>query len=209
MSGTQNGVLRPRKPQLTDSISKLDEMVEGLSTAIPGAVADSIREALGTSFTTALKDAVTEAVKDAMKDAVKDAVVEALKERTAEVPQPAPVPSPVVPVPMPSPRPRRDRWVKVKAALAELKTWAAKVAAPVVTRAALGWAIVRVIGVSTLHSRMAFFSTLATGLLTATAGYALGPIGAAVLLGLVSSTIAATTIWAAPAVRFMVALQEQ
>jgi hypothetical protein len=209
MSGTHNGVLRPRKPQLTDSISKLDEMVEGLSTAIPDAVADSIREALGASFTTAIKDAVKDAVQDAMKEAVKDAVVEAFKARNSEVPQPAPTPVPPPVATVSTPRPRRDRWARLKAALAELKTWATKVAAPVVTRAALGWAIVRVIGISTIHSRTALFSTMATGLLTATAGYALGPIGAAVLLGVVSSTIAATTIWAAPAVRFMVTMQDQ
>ena len=50
MNMTQNGTLRSKRPQLTDSITRMDEMVDGLATAIPGAVADSIREVLGPAW---------------------------------------------------------------------------------------------------------------------------------------------------------------
>jgi hypothetical protein len=42
----QNGTARARRPQLADSIQRLDELLDGLATAIPGAVADSVREVL-------------------------------------------------------------------------------------------------------------------------------------------------------------------
>jgi len=203
MGVTQNGTLRSRRPQLNDSISKLDEMVDGLAVAIPGAVSDSIREVLGPTLTVAL----TDAMKEAFKEGFKEAVVEALKELKSETPAPQPVPPPAPPAP-PTPRVRPDRWAKVKAAMAELKTWATKRVAPVAARAALGWAIVRVIGVSTIHSRTAILTTALTGTLTGLAGYALGPIGAAVLLGLSASTFAATAAWAAPTISLLVAIQK-
>ncbi|MBA4192292.1 MAG: hypothetical protein C0467_30345 [Planctomycetaceae bacterium] len=106
----------------------------------------------------------------AIKDAVKEAVAEVLKERNSEEAKPTPVPQPEVPPAPPAmPRPRNDRWKKVKAALAELKTWAGQQAAPVVARAALGWAVVRLVGGATVHSRTA---TLLTALTGAVAGFA-------------------------------------
>jgi len=192
MTATQNGTLRSRRPQLNDSISKLDEMVDGLATAIPGAVADSIREALGPVFA------------NAVKQAVKEAVAEALKEQTREIVPPAPLP----PVTPPTPRPRPDHWAKVKRALTELKAWAAQRVAPVVARATLGWAIVRLIGVSAIHSRTAIITSTLTGTAAGVAGFVLGPVGAAVLLGLSVSTMAATAVWAAPAMSLLVAIQD-
>src|SRR6266545_1642386 len=62
-----NGTMR-RKPQLSDSIERLDEMIDGLAVAIPGAVAESLREALGAGFAAAIKDTVTAAVAEAFKN---------------------------------------------------------------------------------------------------------------------------------------------
>ncbi len=70
-----NGTLRPRRPQLADSIERLDAMIEDLSSAIPGAVGESVREVLGA----------------AIKDAVKAAVAEALAEVRGTVAVPPPV----------------------------------------------------------------------------------------------------------------------
>lgn len=193
MSDTQNGTLRSRRPQLNDSITKLDEMVDGLATAIPGAVADSIREALGPVFATAVKQTV------------KEAVAEAMKEQNRAVVQSAPVPPPVVP---PTPRPRPDRWAKVKQALADLKVWAGQRVAPVAARAALGWAIVRLIGVSAFHSRTAILTSTLTGAAAGLVGFVLGPVGTAILLGLAVSTMAATAVWAAPAISLLVAIRD-
>lgn len=197
MSVTQNGSLRSRRPQLNDTITKLDEMVDGLATAIPAAVADSIREALGPVFAAAVKSAV------------KEAVAEAMKEQGTVAVKPAPVPPEVPPPPTPPTPTKPSVWVRVRAALSQLKVWAVKKAAPVVARATLGWAIVRVIGVSTIHSRTALVSTMAAGFLTAAGGYALGPVGAAILLGLASSAIAACATWAAPAARFLTAFPHE
>jgi len=178
---------------LNDTITKLDEMVDGLVTAIPAAVADSIREALGTAFAAAVKNAVKEAVADAVK------------ELNGEASKPhVPPASPTPPAPT-----KPSVWVRVKVALSQSKTWALKKAATVVARATLGWAIVRLIGISTIHSRTAVVSTLTTGLLTAVAGYALGPIGVAILLGMTSSVIAASAIWSGPAARILVAFHDE
>ena len=59
----ENGTMRQRRPQLHESIERLDEMIDGLAVAIPGAVADALRAALGPAFAAAIKDAVTAAVK--------------------------------------------------------------------------------------------------------------------------------------------------
>ena len=192
MSVTQNGSLRSRRPQLNDTITKLDEMVDGLATAIPAAVADSIREALGPAFAAAVKSAV------------KEAVAEAMKEQNGEASKPhAPPASPPPPAPT-----KPSVWVRVKATLSQLKMWAVKKAAPVVARATLGWAIVRMIGVSTIHSRTTVLTTTLTGMLTGLAGYALGPVGAAVLLGLSASAMAATAAWASPALSLLIAIRD-
>ncbi len=196
MTGMQNGTLRSRRPQLNDSINKLDEMVDGLATAIPGAVSDSIREVLGPVFAAAVKDAV------------KEAVAEALKELNRVEVQPVPVPPPVAPPAPPTPRPKPDRWAKAKLALAELKAWVGQRVAPVAARAALGWAVVRLIGVSALHSRTAILTSTLTGAVAGLVGFVVGPVGAAVLLGLSVSTMAATTAWAAPAISLLVAIRD-
>jgi len=192
---SDNGTLRSKRPQLTDSITKLDDVIDGLATAIPGAVADSIREVLGPAFTAAIKDAV------------KQAVAEVLKERSGE--ERAPVSQPEVPTAAPVPRPKPDRWRKVKIALAQLKTWAGQQVAPAVAQVALGWAVVRLIGGATVHSRTAMVLTTLTGAFAGFAGFALGPVGAAVTLGLVSGMIAATAVWAAPMARLLVAFGDE
>jgi hypothetical protein len=72
------GPQRPRRPQLSETINRLDEMIDTLSTAIPGAVADSVREVLGTGLAVAIRDAVREAVRDGAREAVQAAVGEAI-----------------------------------------------------------------------------------------------------------------------------------
>ncbi|MBA4192281.1 MAG: hypothetical protein C0467_30290 [Planctomycetaceae bacterium] len=134
-------------------------------------------------------------------------MAEAMKERNSEAP-PAPPPVPVESTPTPAlPRPRPDRWKKVKAALAELKTWAGQQAAPVVARAALGWAVVRLVGGATVHSRTATLLTALSGAVAGFAVFALGPIPSAILLGLATSVMVAPAVWAAPAARLFVAIR--
>lgn len=194
-----NGTLRPKRPQLNDSIEKLDEMIDGLAVAIPGAVADSLREALGAGFAAAIKDAVTAAV------------AEALKGFAPAVAQPAPAPVPPVP-PTPPVKPTVSAWTKVKALLGRLRRWAVRVAAPVITpvfaHAVLAWAVAKVIGAATVRSRVAALVTALGGTAAGVLGFALGPVGAAVLLGLLSGSVTATALWAAPTLRLFVALRD-
>ena len=41
---------RTRRPQLNDTITHLNDVIEGLSTAVPQVVADTLAEALGADF---------------------------------------------------------------------------------------------------------------------------------------------------------------
>lgn len=195
-----NGTLRPKRPQLNDSIEKLDEMIDGLAVAIPGAVADSLREALGAGFATAIKDAVTAAVAEALKG-------------FAPVVAAQPVPALVPPAPPATPvKPAVSAWEKVKAALGRLRRWAVRVAAPVLApvlaHAVLAWAVAKLIGAATARSRVAALVTVAGGAAAGLVGFVLGPVGAAVLLGLLSSSVTATAVWAAPTVSLFVSLRD-
>ena len=192
-----NGTLRARKPQLSDSIERLDGLIEELGVALPGAVADCLREALGPAFAAAIKDAVSAAVVEALKGAALVAPA-----------QPAPIPP--VPVP-PAPRPARTTgmWVKVKAALGRLRRWAARTVAPVIGHAALGWGIAKVIGGATIRSRVAAFVTALTGTAAGFLGFVAGPVGASVLLGLTAGSITAAAVWAAPTIRLFAALRDE
>src|SRR6266545_4105760 len=188
-----NGTLR-RKPQLSDSIERLDEMIDGLAVAIPGAVAESLREVLGAGFAAAIKDAVTAAVAEAFKNFSSALVTQ------STVTPPAP--------PAPPARPASRVWTKVKAALGRLRRWAAKTAAPVAAHVLLGWAVAKVIGAATVRSRVAALLTALGGAAAGLLGFALGPVGAAVVLGLLSGTVTATAVWAAPTIRLFVALRD-
>ena len=196
----ENGALK-RRPQLADSIQKLDEMVDGLATAIPGAVAESVREVLGP----ALAAAITDAVRDAVKEAVAEAVKQAVAELAAKMPS---VPAPPTPPPPPPAPPKPGVWEKVTAALARWKKGAGRKVAPAVARLALGWGVMRLIGGSTVRSRTATAVTALTGTLAGLVGVAAGPVGSAVLLGLATGVIAATAVWAAPAAQLLVAVRE-
>lgn len=196
-----NGTLRARKPRLADSIERLDEMIDGLAVAIPGAVADSLREALGAGFAAAIKDAVTAAVVEALKDLAPAGAMQ-------------PVPAPVPPAPPAPPlKPKVSAWTKVKATLGRLRRWAEQVAAPVLApvfaHAVLAWAVAKVIGAATVRSRVAALLTALGGTAAGVLGFALGPVGAAVLLGLLSGSVTATALWAAPTIRLFVALRDE
>ncbi len=187
-----NGAVRARRPQLADSIEKLDEMITDLSVAIPGAVAESVREALGPAFAAAIKDAVTVAVAEALK-----AVGSARP----------PVPAPQVPPPAPR-KSAAGAWARVKSAIGRLRRWAGRAVAPVVAHVILGWAVAKLIGAATVRSRVATVATALCGTAAGLLGFALGPVGAATLLALVTGAATATAAWAAPAIRLFVSLDQ-
>ncbi len=96
----------------------------------------------------------------------------------------------------------------MKAALRRLRGWAARTVTPVAGRALLGWGIAKLIGGATARSRVAAGVTALTGAAAGLLGFALGPVGAPVLLGLLAGSVAATALWAAPTIRLLVALQD-
>ena len=73
---------------------------------------------------------------------------------------------------------------------------------------ALGWAVTRVIAGATAKSRPAAIVTIVTGTTAGLGGYFLGPVGAAVLLGLAAAALAASAAFAAPAVRLLAAFRD-
>ncbi len=186
-----NGIttLRPKRPQLNDAIDRLDQMVEGLEKTIPAAVAGAVKDALGPAFAAAVKGAVTAAVAEAVKEAVRELAAVATPPAT----------SPTVAPPAPPGTPKPGPWARVKGTLGHLRRWAGGKAAPVVTRLAIGWAVMRAIGTSTVHSRAAVLTTAATGAAAGLLGFAAGPVASAVLLGLTAGAVAAAATWAAPA----------
>lgn len=195
----ENGTMKTRKPQLADSIARLDDMVDGLATAIPGAVADSVREALGAAFAEQLKAAVRDAVGEAVGDGVREAM-----SRTARNPTANPTP----PGPPPPPAPRVRAWGRVKALLGRLGRWATRRAAAVAARLAVGWAAVRLVGGATARSRAATVSTALAGVAAGLAGYAAGPAASAVLLGLAGGAGTAVAVWAGPLVGLLAAFRD-
>jgi hypothetical protein len=200
-------VQRPRRPQLSDTIIRFDEMIDGLSTAIPGAVAESVRDVLGTILMTSLRDAVREAVREGIKEAVQAAVGEAV---AATVARATPVASHVGAMPSPQgvSETRPSAWGRVKALSRRLREWIARRLAPVAVRLALGWAVVKILGASTIRSRSAAAATVLAGALGGLAGYVVGPVGAAVLLGLAGGAMAAAASWATPAIRYLFLARE-
>lgn len=77
-----------------------------------------------------------------------------------------------------------------------------------VARLALGWAVTRMIAGATARSRPAAVVTAATGTTAGLGGYFLGPVGAAVLLGLAAAAFAASAAFAAPAVRLLATFRD-
>jgi hypothetical protein len=184
-----NGTMRTRKPQLADSIQRLDEMVDQLSAAIPAAVGEAVREVMGG------------AVAAAIREAVADGVRQALAGQPAQAPQPATV--------MQEPQPTRTGvWTRVKSILGRLKHWAGARVAPVLARLAVGWAVMKLIGGATVRSRAATIATATAGASVGLFGFACGPVASAVLLGLLTGAVTAAGVWAAPAVGLALALQE-
>ena len=58
----------------------------------------------------------------------------------------------------------------------------------------------KVVGGATIRSRSAAVATALTGTVAGLAGFAVGPIASAVLLGLAGGAITAAATWAAPAI---------
>jgi hypothetical protein len=184
---------QPRRPQLSDSIHHLDEMIDDLATAIPGAVAESVCEVLSSGF----GDAIREVVREAVKECVSAAVLEALAATAAGTLPTTPIPPSQSP---PSSGTLRKAWMSVRGLLGRLRSWCARRAAPVLTRLAISWLIVKLVGGATSRSPRTMLTTSLTGAAAGMTAYAVGPLGAAIMLGVAVSGFAAAVSWVAPLV---------
>ena len=184
-----NGTMRAKRPQLADSIQRLDGMVDELSAAIPAAVGEAIREVMGGAVAAAIRDAVADGVRQALAGL------------------PAATPAPVTAVPAPRAT-RFGAWARVKSVLGRLKRWTGVSVAPMLARLAVGWAVMKLVGGATAKSRMSALVTATAGVSAGLLGFVCGPVMSAVLLGLLTGAVTAATAWAAPAVGLVLALQD-
>jgi hypothetical protein len=185
-----NGMMRAKKPQLSDSIQRLDEMVNQLSAAIPAAVGEAVREVMGGAVAAAIRDAVADGVRQAL----------------AGLPAPAPQQTPAVQEPRSV---RSGVWTRVKSILSNLKRWLGVPVTPVLARLAVGWAVMKLIGGATLRSRSAALATTAAGTTAGFVGLVAGPVVSAVLFGLAAAVITSAAMWAAPLGTLFVALRDE
>jgi hypothetical protein len=117
-----SGQARPtadgRRPTLSDSINRLDQILEGLAEAIPATIRDTLREGLAA--------AVGEGVRAALIDALAaDGLLDRLRGLLVASPAPAPKPS------------LGRRWQsKARAVLAAARTWIGTKVRSAVTRVA-------------------------------------------------------------------------
>lgn len=100
-------------------------------------------------------------------------------------------------------------WARIRALAGGLRRWVTRRVAPVVARLAIGWAIVKLVGGSTMRSRSAALSTALVGAGAGFTGYAVGPVGSGILLGLAGGAITAIAAWAAPTVCLLMALRDE
>lgn len=184
-----NGTMRAKKPQLSDSIQRLDEMVDQLSAAIPAAVGEAIREVMGGAVAAAIREAVADGVRQALAGLS------------------APVLTPAGPTPEPRPT-RTGVWTRVKSILCSLKCWAGARVAPLLARLAVGWAVMKLIGGATVRSRSATLATTAVGTTAGFVGFVAGPVVSAVMFGLVAAVMTSAVVWAAPLGTLFLALRD-
>ena len=184
-------------------------MIETLSTAIPGAVSESVREVLGASLVAAIGDAVREAVKVGVREGVQAAVGEAVASATAA--RAAPVSDPIAGAPpgLGTTPTGLGVWTRIRALTGGLRRWVTRRVAPVVARLTIGWVIVKLVCSSTIRSRSAALSTALVGAGAGFTGYVVGPIGSGILLGLAGGAITAIAAWAAPTVFLLMALRDE
>jgi VIT1/CCC1 family predicted Fe2+/Mn2+ transporter len=190
-----------KRPQLADSISRLDSILEGLSDAIPATVAESIQQALAT----AVKDAVQVALNEALNNAD---VIAAL---AARLPVQVPVAESVVierPAQVEQAQPTKPS--AMKAWLGWLRAgwnnavqwtggrisagmlWCRGLLAKLRAGCEAAWQVRGTVGVG-----------LAAGVLIGVVAYYFGPLFASVLCGLAATAMTTLGILAAPFVRLL------
>ena len=177
---SENGTLRTRKPQLRDSIVRLDEMIDGLATAIPAAVADSAREVLGAVLPEVIRAAIDRAVGE---------LARTLAAGAPPAPAVAP-PSPSVPAARPATwADRLGDGLRSACAAARSRLRRARSA----SRRLIGLAA----SVLRASPRVAV-GAVVVGAAVGVGGYLVGPVFSAVVAGVGAGMLGLSVVWLAP-----------
>ena len=195
---------RTRRPQLNETIAHLNDVIEGLSTAVPQVVADTLKEVLGADFAAAVGRAVAAGLGPVVRDAVRAEVAAARAELTPPMPKgvtPNPTPADVKP-PVP---PKPTLKARVRTAVRRAKAWADRQLDALMSVAAVGWAMLRLVGVAVAHSPAAVIVAVVTAVMVGVVAAVTDPAVGVALAGAATGTLTAVGVAAAPLVRAAVA----
>jgi hypothetical protein len=191
-----------KRPQLADSIGRLNSILDGLSDAIPATVAESLQQGLSA--------AVREAVQQALQEALANPELLATLAAMLPVPQALPVRQeiPATPVrtqmPTTTPSPARRSWLGWLRSGWDRVTQTACDAGEAIRQA--GASICASVGagleaVWSVRGALAF--GVATGAGVGVLAYLGGPLTASLLSGLAAGTLATSAVLIAPVLRFL------
>lgn len=192
---------RTRRPQLTDTIAHLNDIIEGLSTAVPQVVAETLKEALGADFAAAVRRAVAASLGTVVRDAVRAEVAATRAELTPPMPTPV-EPNPVKP-PLPSKPTLKDR---VWTAAGRAKAWAGRQLDALLGVAAVGWTLLRLLAAAVAHSPIAVVAAAVVAVLIGVVAAVTDPAVGVALAGAAAGTLTAIGVCSAPLVRAAVAV---
>jgi len=189
---------RTRRPQLNETIAHLNDVIEGLSTAVPQVVADALKAALGADFAAAVGRAVAAGLGSVVRDAVRAEVAAARVDLTPPTPK-AVEPTPVDMKPPLPPKPTLK--ARVRTAVRRAKAWAVRQLDALLSVAAVGWAMLRLVGAAVAHSPAAVASAVVTAVACGVVAAVTDPAVGVALAGLAAGTLTAVGVAAAPLVR--------
>jgi hypothetical protein len=185
-----------KRPQLTDSISRLDSILDGLADAIPETVASSIRESLSVDIKEAVQTALSEAF-------TSPEVLAALAARLPLV-QPEPAPLPTEPTPGSAKPSLLRTWLAaLRAGWTQALTWTGEKVHN--ARSWCGRQLTQLRGWITFawNLRSPISIGLGAGVLTALLSYMAGTLPAAILSGLLATVVTTAGVLLVPLVRML------
>ena len=189
---------RTRRPQLNETITHLNDVIDGLSTAVPQVVADALKEVLGADFAAAVGRAVAAGLGTVVRDAVRAEVAAVRADLTPPMPKPV-EPKPVdVKPPVP---PKPSLTTRVRTAVRQAKAWAVRQLDALLSVAAVGWAMLRLVAAAVAHSPAAVIVAVVTAVTVGVVAAVTDPAVGVALAGLAAGTLTAIGVAAAPLVR--------
>ena len=161
-------------------------------------MADTLKEVLGADFAAAVGRAVAAGLGPVVRDAVRAEVAAVRADLTP------PMPKPVEPKPAngkPPLPPKPTLTARVASAVRRAKAWAVRRLDALMCVAAVGWAMLRLVGVAVAHSPAAVASAVVTAVTVGVVAAVTDPAVGVALAGLAAGTLTAVGVAAAPLVR--------